>query len=266
MIIDAADPLAVTVGEAIRSGDIDTLKRLLADQPELAKATIVDACGMSRTLLHVTADWPGHFPNAALSVALLVAAGADLSTRAVSLDPTKPAETPLHWAASSDDLSVLDALLDAGADIEAAGACIAGGTALDDAVAFGQWQAAKRLVARGAETALWHSAALGLLDRIESHFVHSKNPARYPWGKNGGEPLDEVTIAFWCACHGGQRRAAEYLLGRGAKLNWKADWDGLTPVDAAERAGARELVEWLKSRGGKSATGVPTGRFGHGPA
>jgi hypothetical protein len=38
------------------------------------------------------------------------------------------------------------ALLDAGADIEAPGAVIAGGTPLTDAVAFGQWQAARRLV------------------------------------------------------------------------------------------------------------------------
>jgi hypothetical protein len=30
-------------------------------------------------------------------------------------------ETPLHWAASSDDVPVLDALLDAGGDIECPG-------------------------------------------------------------------------------------------------------------------------------------------------
>lgn len=35
-------------------------------------------------------------------------------------------ETPLHWAASNDDVGVLDALLDGGADIEARGAVLTG--------------------------------------------------------------------------------------------------------------------------------------------
>ena len=60
-------------------------------------------------------------------------------------------ETPLHWAASSDDVAVLDALLDAGADIEAPGGVIGGGPPLADARAFGQWKAAHRLVERGAQ-------------------------------------------------------------------------------------------------------------------
>src|SRR5258707_490715 len=72
-------------------------------------------------------------------------------------------ETPLHWAASCDDVAALDALLEHGADIEAPGAVIGGGTPLADAVAFGQWQAARRLVERGARTTLWQAAALGLM-------------------------------------------------------------------------------------------------------
>jgi ankyrin repeat protein len=69
------------------------------------------------------------------------------------------AETPLHWPASSDEVESLDALIDAGADIEAPGAVIASGTPLGDAVAFGHWQTAHRLVERGARTALWHAAS-----------------------------------------------------------------------------------------------------------
>jgi len=64
---------------------------------------------------------------------------------------------------------------------------------------------------------------------------------------------NDVTNAFWCACHGGQRATAEYLLARGANINW-IGYDELTPVDAASRSGAAELVEWLRSQGAKSAT------------
>lgn len=59
---------------------------------------------MSRTLLHVVTDWPGHYPNGAATVALLIAAGTDVNARFAG----PHTETPLHWAASSDDVEVLD--------------------------------------------------------------------------------------------------------------------------------------------------------------
>lgn len=93
---------------AIHAGDVDALRRLLADDPELATARLGDDDpeGMSRSLLHVATDWPGHFPNGPETVAALVAAGADVNAR--FRGPHE--ETPLHWAASSDDVAVLDAL------------------------------------------------------------------------------------------------------------------------------------------------------------
>jgi hypothetical protein len=247
------DPMAVAVVKAIREGEIEGLIRLFAEHPGLAKAGIIDGRGVKRTLLHIVTDYPGHFPNGTMSVNLIVAAGGDVNAHVVFPDPMKIGETPLHWAASSDDVDVLDALLEAGADIEAPGACIAGGTALDDAVAFAQWRAAHRLVERGARATLWHVAALGLMDRVVAHFSGPGTPPLYPWGKSRGVDFDEITVAFWCACHGGQRQAAEYLLDRGAKLNWISEWDGLTPLDVAQRAGATELTQWLRSRGAISA-------------
>src|SRR5690349_3780860 len=144
---------------------------------------------MTRSLLHVATDWPGHFPNVAATIEALVNAGADVDARFTG--PHN--ETPLHWAASSDDVAALDALLDAGADIEARGAVIGGGTPISDAAAFGQWNAARRLLGRGARTTLWQAAALGLRDRVERELAET-SPRR--------EDLDN---ALWCAAHGGRR-------------------------------------------------------------
>jgi ankyrin repeat protein len=252
--LSTEDPLAVEPVAAIRAGDVEALARLLHDHPGLATARLggKPACAsgeMSRTLLHVATDWPGHYPRGAETVATLVAAGADVNARFEG--PHR--ETPLHWAASSDDVAVLDALLDHGADIEAPGAVIGGGTPLADAAAFGQWNAARRLVERGAQTTLWEAAALGLLDRVQGHFAGQAQASWSPRpSRPGGAAPDEVTHAFWCACHGGQQQVAEYLLARGADLNW-VGYDHLTPLDAARRTGANALVAWLFHRGARSA-------------
>ncbi len=61
-----------------------------------------------------------------------------------------------------------------------------------------------------------------------------------------------MTEAFWQACHGDQRAAAEFLADRGADLNW-VGYDNLTPLDNARRSGADDLATWVQARGGKSA-------------
>jgi ankyrin repeat protein len=247
------DPLAVSVVKAIQTGQVEELQRLLAENPGLAQVRLrgsstSNRCEMSRTLLHVATDWPGHYPNGPQTVATLVAAGADVNGRFEG----PHAETPLHWAASSDDVAVLDALLDHGADLEAPGAVIGGGTPIADATAFGQWKSARRLVERGAKTSLWEAAALGLLERVKGHFADDPMP---PWRPRPPKPVadepDEITHAFWCACHGGQQEVAEYLLALGADINW-IGYDNITPLGAARRSGANELVAWLFHKGGKS--------------
>jgi hypothetical protein len=234
--IPSDDPRAVAAFEAIHAGDVPALERLLADNPDLATARFTDArCGDERTLLHVVTDWPGHFPNGRLTVAALVGAGAYVNARFGG----SHAERPLHWAASSDDVEVLDALVEAGADIEAPGSVIDGGSPLSDAVAFGQSRAARRLIEHGAQANLWQAAGLGLVERLEPLLVD--DPSR-----------DEITNAFWCACQGGRREAAQRLLDSGADINWLGH-DRLTPLDAAVRGDALELADWLRSHGARHA-------------
>lgn len=141
---------------AVRSGDVASLRRLLNANPGLASVPPGGALG-SRTPLHIVTDWPGCFPNGPEVVRILIEAGADPNARS----PGKQfAETPLHWAASSDDVDVASALIDGGADLEAPGGSI--GTPLANSVGYTCWHVARLLVARGAKVdALWQAAGLG---------------------------------------------------------------------------------------------------------
>jgi len=229
------DPIAVELVAALEKGEVELLRPLLAAHPELACCVVESAKGGARTALHLFADWPGHKPNAAAIVQTLVEAGADLHAPAVNMWHR---ETPLHWAASNDDVALIDALIDAGADIERAGSSIDGGSPLSSAVGYGQWEAARRLVERGARTLFWHEAALGLMPDIIQRV--ERDPPPQP---------DELSGPFWNACHGEQLAIAQYLLAHGADLNWPAPWSGQTPLDIAEQAGRNDIVAWLVEKG-----------------
>ena len=228
------DSRAVALLTAIRGGDIDTLRHLLTADPQLARARLVGRNGGFRTLLHVVTDWPGYFPNGPQIVHLLIQAGADPSFR----HPARCDETPLHWAASSDDVDVAAALIDGGADVEVPGGSI--GTPLANAVGYGCWHVARLLVARGARIgSLWEAAALGDRARVDEFLAADPPPA-----------AGDIDVAFWQACHGGQRRMAEYLLARGADINTVPGYSGQTAVEVAGAADTRRqiLVDWLTER------------------
>jgi ankyrin repeat protein len=73
---------------------------------------------------------------------------------------------PANWAASNADVELIDALLDAGADIEHPGSSINGGPPAESALGYTQWNALRRLYERGATMNLSRAAALGLMPLV----------------------------------------------------------------------------------------------------
>ncbi len=212
----------------VRAGEVEALSEFVVRCGAVVSERFGDS-KQSCTALHLATDWPGHWPRVSETIALLVAAGAPVDGRFAG----PHAETPLHWAASSDDVVSIDALLDAGADIEADGAVFTGGTPLSDAVVFAQWHAARRLVERGAVMTLWQAAALGEAAELR-RLIADEQPNS-----------EELANAGWHACRAGQLAAARLLTDAGADLDLLG-YDDLTSRQAGLASENPDLIAWLR--------------------
>jgi hypothetical protein len=231
--LPSSDARARALSTAIKGGDLDRLITMLAADAGLANCLVVEPTGHGRTPLHLLADAPGGRPRSVRTLRLLAGAGADLDAAVVG---ASHGETPLHWAASNDDVVLIDALLDAGADIERPGSSIDGGPPIQSALGYGQWLAVRRLRERGATVGLGHLVVLGLVDEVTSA-LDSTELTR-----------DDLSVALWNACRRGDVVIARLLLERGADLGWPAPWSGETPADIARVAGQEHLLTWLATQ------------------
>ena len=110
---------------------------------------------------------------------------------------------------------------------------------------YGCWHVAQLLVERGARVdSLWQAAALGDMPRVEEFLAGPPPPTS-----------DDLVEAFWQACHGGQRRMAEYLRASGADLNATPRYSDQTPLDVAGGIATRRqaLVDWLRDHGARAS-------------
>lgn len=237
---------------AVKTGDVETLARLLLEHPALAYAR----CDGS-TLLNHLASWPGHYPREAETGLALIRAGVEVNARAG--DPEK-GETALQWAASSDDVVLAELLLDAGTPVDGVGDDL---RPLTQAIWYECPQVAALLVRRGATLDLELAAALGRMDRLATCFDadgrlqasacrHHHDPAK--------SPAQLLAEALCFAVYGGSIEAAQYLLDRGSEVN-SAGWDGASPLHWAARGTVTAMVELLVERGADLSATDPKDRL-----
>lgn len=234
--LPARSPLAIRLKDALERGDTAALDRLIEERPGISSVLLVEDNGDVGRPLHFYANAPGHRPHPAEIVGALVRDGADIDAPAIG---AWHQETALHWAASNDDVELIDALLDAGADIERPGSSINGGPPLQSATGYGQMQAVRRLVERGAVYYVWHAAALGMMTELAGLLAD-------------GPSSDDLGGALWQAARNGHIAAARLLVEHGADVNWRAPWSDETPLDVATAAGHDEVTAWLLDNGAVS--------------
>ncbi len=230
---------------AIITGETDSVAALLADTPSLANQRLP---GNDRSMLHYATDWPGHHPDVATSITRLIEAGADPDVAMPQADSPAVAETPLHWAASSDDVDAARALLDGGATVDALGGIFDGCTPYVEAIIFQKYGAAQLLLDRGAADWLPGAAALGHAERVEQ-FFDADGSLRSDVGRLLHDDLAPnapmfLDRAFQFACRAGHLAIAKFLLERGADPSATSP-AGTSAREMAEPNGHADVVRWL---------------------
>ena len=228
--------------DAIITGNIKTLKRLLREDPRLvhARSTREHAA----TLLHyVSANGVEGYrqktpANIVEITELLLKTGAKIDAEA---DVYGGGSTTLGLVATSVhpfragvQNPLLQLLLDYGAEIDHKTGAGNRQSSVLGALANGRPEAASYLAERGARLNLDAAAGVGRLDVVKSFFKHRKaKPAK-----------KQLQSAFQYACAGGRKDVVEFLLNNGVDLA-DGGGDGQTPLHWAAIFGQLEMVRLL---------------------
>jgi ankyrin repeat protein len=228
--------------EAVRAGDVERFRALIAADPSLATSR---SSVSHPTLLQCVALDGKDKPNNVEMARILIDAGAELNE-------------PLIAAGSIDNRVIAELLLDCGAAIDGTG----GWSPLEEALYWNNQNVIALLLERGARVQnLRMAAALGRTDLIESYFNAHGNlkpeagQIDWPFGKRldtwSQDRQGIINNAFVYACMHGHIDAAKLLLEKGAEINVVPggfDYAG-TGLHYAALNGHRAMIEFLLDRG-----------------
>ena len=237
-----------TAADAICNGDVKTLKRLLAEEPQLVHSRSTRE--HKATLLHyVSANGVEGYrqktPRNIVSIAkVLLKAGADVNAEADvyggRATPLGLVATSVHPFRAGVQNPLMQILLDHGADIDHETGAGNGQNAVQGSLANGRGQAAAFLADRGARLDLESAAGVGRLDVVKGFFNTDGRLKAKTTRK-------QLHSALKHACAWGRLNVVEFLLDKDVGSSGDKD-DGQTPLHCAAIGGQLETIKFLLKR------------------
>jgi ankyrin repeat protein len=232
--------------DAIVSGDIATLEKLLRDHPDLIRATSTRR--HQATLLHYVAangieGYRQKTPKNIVPItALLLNTGADVNAIADVYGGSTTltlAATSVHPERAGVQIALLQLLLDHGATVDTANS--PAGPLINSCFANGRAQAAEFFADRGASLDLEGAAGLGRLDIVKSYFDDSGAPRLAATNV-------QIERGLLYACEYGRDNVVEFLLQRGVSPQAQANI-GQTALHSAVIGGHVDTIALLLAHG-----------------
>jgi hypothetical protein len=238
-----------TAADAIVSGDIRTLERLLRDEPGLIRARSQRT--HHGTLLHYVAangieDFRQKTPQNIVDIAkLLLDSGADVNAESGAYGGGATtlglAATSVHPERAGVQEDLMQTLLDYGATMDKPGEAGNRHTIIEGCFWNGRGKAARFLASHGATLNLETAAGVGRLDVVKDFFDESGALKSEATGR-------QLQRGFLWACEYGYKHVVEFLLEHGADLCDQACTNE-TALHWAVVAGNVAMIRLLLDRG-----------------
>jgi len=232
--------------DAIVSGDLAGLRKLLSENPELVRARSTRE--HRSTLLHYVSangveDFRQKTPKNILEITkLLLTAGADVNAESDAYGGRSTtlglAATSWHPEKAGVQLPLMELLIEHGAIIDGPD----GGSAVNGCLHNGRAEAAEFLASHGARLDLEGAAGVGRLDVVKS-FFHDDGSLRPP------ATQEQMNDGFAWACEFGRTNVIAFLLQQGIEVDARLRHDGQTGLHWAAYGGHVDTAKLLLEHG-----------------